>query len=251
MIVVRAFYLQGGGAKGAFQGGAIKALYEKGIEPDIVSGTSIGAINSYFLMQGNVDELEAMWNSIEEGDFKGPDPWEKVVENEKLIEVLEHVEKRESRVSEVYINYVKVEDSRLSEVVEEICSSSSEVALSSIKHSSLLPYVEGAEGGTADMMEAFKEKLEAGEYDGYKLDGGMLNNRFTEPLLRDDIEELYLLPLSNSYKVDKELKEMYRDKKLVVIRPDVEFNPEDTLRFEGEFCKELFRRGYETAKRLL
>lgn len=250
MIVLRAFYLQGGGAKGAFQGGAIKALYESGIEPDIVSGTSIGAINSYFLMNGNVDELEAMWNSIEEGDFKSPSPGDKVVENGKLIEVLENVEKRASRVSEVYVNYVKVESSSLSEVVEEICSSSSEIALSSIKYSSLLPYVEGAEG-TANMIEAFKVKLEAGEYDGYKLDGGMLNNRFTEPLLREDIEEIYLLPLSNSYEVDKELKEMYKDKKLVVIRPDVKFAPEDTLRFEGEFCKELFIKGYETAKRLL
>lgn len=250
MIVVRAFYLQGGGAKGAFQGGAIKALYEKGIEPDIVSGTSIGAVNSYFLIKGNVDELEAMWNSIEEGDFKSPSPGEKVVENGKLIEALEKVEKRTSRVTEVYVNYVKVESSGLSEVVEEICSSSSKIALSSIKYSSLLPYVEGAEG-TADMMEAFKEKLEAGEYDGYNLDGGVLNNRFTEPLLRDDIDELYLLPLSNSYRVDEELKEKYRDKKLVVIRPDVKFSPEDTLRFEGEFCKELFRKGYETAKRLL
>ena len=41
-----ALVLQGGGALGAYQAGVYQALHEAGIEPDWVSGVSIGAINS-------------------------------------------------------------------------------------------------------------------------------------------------------------------------------------------------------------
>ena len=41
-----ALVLQGGGALGAYQAGVYQALHEADIEPDWVSGVSIGAINS-------------------------------------------------------------------------------------------------------------------------------------------------------------------------------------------------------------
>jgi len=44
-----AFVLSGGGARGAFQVGALKALYENNIHPEILVGTSIGAVNAAFL----------------------------------------------------------------------------------------------------------------------------------------------------------------------------------------------------------
>lgn len=43
------FVLGGGGARGALQVGALRALMEAGIEPDIMVGTSIGAVNATFL----------------------------------------------------------------------------------------------------------------------------------------------------------------------------------------------------------
>jgi NTE family protein len=61
--------LQGGGALGAYQVGVYQALYEAGVEPDWVIGTSIGAINAS-LIAGNAPErrLEAMrefWRRVE------------------------------------------------------------------------------------------------------------------------------------------------------------------------------------------
>jgi len=44
-----AFVLGGGGARGAFQAGALQALQEEGRRPDLVVGTSIGAANSAYL----------------------------------------------------------------------------------------------------------------------------------------------------------------------------------------------------------
>ena len=50
-----ALVLQGGGALGAYQAGVYQALHEAGLEPDWVSGVSIGAINAA-LIAGNAPE---------------------------------------------------------------------------------------------------------------------------------------------------------------------------------------------------
>jgi NTE family protein len=50
-----ALVLQGGGALGAYQGGVYQALQEAGLEPEWVSGVSIGAINSA-LIAGNAPD---------------------------------------------------------------------------------------------------------------------------------------------------------------------------------------------------
>lgn len=55
-----AFVLQGGGALGAYQAGAVCRLAEAGILPDLVAGISIGAINAA-LIAGNPPERRARW----------------------------------------------------------------------------------------------------------------------------------------------------------------------------------------------
>lgn len=66
----RALVLSGGGAKGAFQFGAIKFIYEK-VKPlspnyyfNIIAGVSVGSLNGAMLAQDKIKELEALWNSI-------------------------------------------------------------------------------------------------------------------------------------------------------------------------------------------
>jgi predicted acylesterase/phospholipase RssA len=62
-----AFVLSGGGSKGSFEVGVLKKLYEKGIEPDILIGTSVGAINAAKLAEGqrdSMDELYDIWMSL-------------------------------------------------------------------------------------------------------------------------------------------------------------------------------------------
>jgi len=65
-----ALVLQGGGALGAYQVGVYEALHEAGLEPDWVSGVSIGAINAA-LIAGNpperrLERLTAFWDRITE-----------------------------------------------------------------------------------------------------------------------------------------------------------------------------------------
>lgn len=56
--------LEGGGAKGAYQIGVVKALREAGFEFDAITGTSIGAINAAYLVQGNFDEIYKLWKTL-------------------------------------------------------------------------------------------------------------------------------------------------------------------------------------------
>src|SRR6201996_9514665 len=63
-----ALVLQGGGALGAYQAGVYQAMHEAGIEPDWVSGVSIGAVNSA-IIAGNAPEnrlarLTTFWSRI-------------------------------------------------------------------------------------------------------------------------------------------------------------------------------------------
>lgn len=63
-----ALVLQGGGALGAYQAGVYQALHEADIEPDWLSGVSIGAINSA-LIAGNrrehrIARLQSFWDRI-------------------------------------------------------------------------------------------------------------------------------------------------------------------------------------------
>jgi len=57
--------LEGGGAKGAYQVGAIKALVEMGYEFSAIAGTSIGAINGAFVASGQLDFIYSIWDEGE------------------------------------------------------------------------------------------------------------------------------------------------------------------------------------------
>ncbi len=61
--------LEGGGARGAYHIGAVKALLENGYEFDAVVGTSIGAVNAAFIAQGDIEEVYKMWSTLTFSDL--------------------------------------------------------------------------------------------------------------------------------------------------------------------------------------
>lgn len=66
----RGLVLEGGGAKGAYHVGAVKALYDNGYTFDGVAGTSIGAINGAMIAQdGGVETCFDMWTNIKFADI--------------------------------------------------------------------------------------------------------------------------------------------------------------------------------------
>lgn len=57
--------LEGGGAKGSFQAGLLRALLDNGYQFDGAVGSSIGALNAAMLVQGDFDKGYEIWNSME------------------------------------------------------------------------------------------------------------------------------------------------------------------------------------------
>lgn len=56
--------LEGGGARGAYEIGACKAITEQGIEIKGITGTSVGALNGAMIAQGDLDKAWEMWYEI-------------------------------------------------------------------------------------------------------------------------------------------------------------------------------------------
>lgn len=58
------YVLSGGGALGSFEVGVLRQLEDKGIRPDIVIGTSTGALNAIGYSFKGIEYLESLWNGI-------------------------------------------------------------------------------------------------------------------------------------------------------------------------------------------
>ena len=56
--------LDGGGARGAYQIGAWKALTEAGVKINAVAGTSVGALNGALICMGDIGKAEKIWNEM-------------------------------------------------------------------------------------------------------------------------------------------------------------------------------------------
>ena len=71
-----AFVLGGGGVLGAAEVGMLAALFEHGVRPDLIVGTSVGAINGAFVaadpVPATVDRLRTVWEALaSEGILSG------------------------------------------------------------------------------------------------------------------------------------------------------------------------------------
>ncbi len=68
-----AFELSGGASHGAIQVGMLEALYERGIKPDLIVGTSAGSLNGAFIANrpqtvATARELGRVWTQLSRGD---------------------------------------------------------------------------------------------------------------------------------------------------------------------------------------
>ncbi|MGW1214450.1 patatin-like phospholipase family protein [Streptomyces sp. NPDC002499] len=79
-----AICLSGGGARGDFEVGALRLLYDRGIRPDILVSTSVGSVNAVKLAEGEdpahpergLSGLERLWASLRtNADMYLEEPW--------------------------------------------------------------------------------------------------------------------------------------------------------------------------------
>ncbi len=74
-----AFVLSGGASLGAGQAGMLEPLYLRGVEPDLLVGTSVGAVNAAFVASRPQDartarELQKVWRGITRGQIFPANP---------------------------------------------------------------------------------------------------------------------------------------------------------------------------------
>lgn len=74
-----AYVLSGGGSLGAVQVGMVQAMTERGIRPDLLIGTSVGALNAAYMAGHGVepdalDSLKKLWIGLHSHDVFPFDP---------------------------------------------------------------------------------------------------------------------------------------------------------------------------------
>lgn len=238
--------LSGGGAKGAYQAGVVKALCESGIDKfDVISGTSIGAINGYYIYTGNVDNLENVWINIEENSENGVVIANNTVDNSEIIENLEKLNNNSVDKTKLFVNYVKVNNKNIEEIIDEVSELDKKDAMNAIKYSSLLPFNPNA---TLGLREQFIKDVNNDLYEGLYLDGGLVRNTLIEPLIDENLDKIIIVPTRHDYKLPDKIKEKFDENKIVIVRPNTEFTSQDTLKFNNEFCKSIFEEGYKIGK---
>lgn len=94
---MNALVFSGGGARGAYQIGVYQALEETGFEPDLVMGTSVGAILATLVASGcTAEDIKELWLEACDSSFFSYrrdvhriHTWNHVRNNDKLAELLE------------------------------------------------------------------------------------------------------------------------------------------------------------------
>ena len=76
--------LEGGGARGAYQVGAWRALREAGVKIKGVSGTSVGALNGAMICMDELEKAEKVWENLDYPDVFDVDP--KVIDSLKTMD---------------------------------------------------------------------------------------------------------------------------------------------------------------------
>jgi hypothetical protein len=244
-------FLQGGGAKGAFQAGVLCALHDRGVEFHVVSGTSIGAINGYFVLKGAYKALKENW--LNQGfpndsvDINAP-----IIESSgalsHLNEVKAYTDKKE--VQHFYVNFVPVVNGGLKHKWADIAHLTEGERFEIIRHSSLLPKSIGVNPfdgkySLGDATERFKEDLKNGIYDDYVLDGGLLNNNFLEPFSEIKVDKLFMIAFKTTFEIPNYITERYSQDELCLITSDIMYEKTDTMNFDKDFIEKNFQRGYE------
>lgn len=256
-------FLQGGGAKGAFQAGVIYAMHEKALNFHIISGTSIGSVNGYFIYTNNIEEMKNFYTKTDLENIVENLKVTITIPNDYLINGLKRLKGINPYIKSFYINYVNVKNGVLKEIRINAANLPKENILTLIKYSSLLPYVcpdtiksmpfnEVAKVfNSHDIEKTFAAKTKEGVYNNLNIDGGTLNNNFMEPFIDDPVDKLYLIVLHNNFQVPKYLLDKYGTHNLILIQRETLFKPNDSLNYNNKFLCDLFQEGYTAGKKIV
>lgn len=255
--------LEGGGAKGAYQIGAWKALKEAGIYVKGIAGTSVGALNGALIAMDDFEKAEKIWETIRYSRVMDVD--------DDLMEQLKKSSLKDIAalgLSELIQAAKKVLKDRgfdigplrslIEEVVDEekIRNSEKELYVVTYSLSDRKPMVvnvkEVPEGEIADMLMAsayligFRREKLGGKY---YMDGGGVNNVPIDVLIEKGYKDILVFRIYG-YGVDTERRlKVPDDVHLYHVAPRQDLG--GLLEFDRRRARKNMVLGYFDAKRML
>ena len=203
----RALVLAGGGSRGAYQLGVWQALRELQVDFQIVTGTSVGALNGAMMVQGDYDKAKALWENLVTSDvvnaeFSGLTPdyadpdWQTNVWGAFIKKAMQDGGLDFSPLEDLMKKYASEERIRASDIdygivtVEYPSMKPEELTRSEIPEGSLCDYIVAS----AACFPAFKVK-EIGELK--YIDGGYQDNMPVNLALRMGADEVVAVDLKS------------------------------------------------------
>ena len=260
-VPTTAFVLSGGAILGAVQAGMLRALYERGVAPDLIVGTSVGALNGAFIASrpttpATAEELAGVWRAVGRWNVFPLNP---------LTGFLGFFGARDHLVSDRGLRTLVAENLEL-EVLED-AAVPLHVITTDLLSGRELRLARGDALEAVIASAAIPGVFPAVEHNGRMIDGGVANNTPIVDAIELGAERIYVLPTGNacdlpdpprgavamllhamSLLVMRRLLievEMLRDRaELIVLPPPC---PLTIAPIDFSHADELIRRGYEDA----
>jgi len=181
--------LSGGGANGAFEAGALKAINELNIPLSIISGTSIGGLNGYMAAMDLFDELENYWLNVHRYDILNINPLRKMLffKSSSLLK-----DKVQREFLHPFVDYKKLKKSKTELITSAVCLQTGEIEFFSSKNFGSNQTLENAILATAAIPGIFPPiKINKRQY----IDGGILENTPISPLLNKKLDGIIVISL--------------------------------------------------------
>jgi NTE family protein len=188
-----AFVLSGGASLGALQVGMLRALYERGIVPDFMVGTSVGALNATFVASRpqtveTIDELAAVWRGLRR-EHVFPVRWRELVRG--LVGRGDHV-LSDSGVREIVGRHLTI--ARLEDAIVPVHLVAFELVKGEEVRLSRGPALEALLAAAA--IPGLLPPVVRG--DRHLVDGGVVNNTPISHAVDLGAERVYVLPTSGA-----------------------------------------------------
>lgn len=242
--------LEGGGAKGAYHIGALKALEELNIEIDAVAGTSIGAMNGAMFAEGKLDIAYDYWYNISTSKVLNID--------DKYLTELLNLSINQNNLF-YFINKAKevlqnrgLDNSFLKEILEttidekNLREAEMDFALITLSLSDLKPlelFLEDIpEGKVVDyiMASSYLPAFKLQRIDGKILiDGGFYENLPINTLLNKGYDKIIAI---RTYGLGDIEKQIDKNKEIIFINPSQELGR--MLNFDRENARKNIKMGY-------
>ena len=248
--------LEGGGARGAFHIGAIKALLEEGYKIDGIVGTSIGAFNAAMIAQGDFEKCFEMWYNISPKQLFD-------IEDKHMANVLKKniniktISYFSSEAKKIISNR-GIDSEYLRKIVDDL------VDEEKLRKSNIDFGLVTVELGSLSPIELFKEDIPkgrlkdyimaSGRYPGLKMepldgktyvDGGIYDNCPVNLLTRKNYDEIIAIRLNTS----KKLKHIRKDVNITEIQPSMDLG--GTFIFTNNLAHRNIKLGYYDTIRVI